>query len=135
MKSPTQGKLPPERHFGILFSVVFAVLASYALYQHWSRALIWVGVLGFVLTISLTVFAPQKLAPANRLWFQLGLLLGRIVSPLVLGLIFFGILTPVSLVTRLFGRDELRLKKEVRDTYWIVRSPPGPEKDSFTNQF
>ena len=69
----------------------------------------------FALTIS-TLFAiaafltPQILSPLNRLWFCLGLLLGKIVSPIVLALIFFVLITPVSLVTRLFGRDELKMK-------------------------
>ncbi len=115
--------------------MVFGALAVYGFFQRWSAVLVWAAVVGLCLTAAFTVFAPQKLALLNKLWFQFGLLLGRIVSPLVLGVIFFGILTPVSLFTRLFGRDELRLKRSAGNSYWILRAPPGPAKDSFKNQF
>ncbi len=78
----------------------------------------------------------KVLRPLNWLWYQLGQLLGKVVSPIVLGSIFFLLLTPVSLVTRMFGRDELRLtKSKGQQSYWIERSPPGPEPTSFKNQF
>jgi hypothetical protein len=66
---------------------------------------------------------------------QLGALMGRVVSPLVLGTIFFLLITPISMLARLFGRDELRLKKIDTSSYWIARAPPGPDGDSFKNQF
>jgi hypothetical protein len=65
----------------------------------------------------------------------LGILLGRIFSPFVLGVIFFVLLTPISILTRLFGRDELKLKKRSLESYWVDRSPPGPPLDSFKNQY
>ena len=97
-------------------------------------ALALVGVaLAFVLV---GFVAPKILRPLNWLWFQLGQLLGKIVSPIVLGAIFFLLLTPVSLVTRLFGRDELRIKRKASQTsYWLDRAPPGPAPESFKNQF
>ena len=61
--------------------------------------------------------------------------MGKVVSPIVLGLIFFGMLTPVGIIGRLLGRDELRLKKAPVTSYWIDRDPPGPAPDSFKNQF
>jgi len=82
-----------------------------------------------------TLLSPQLLAPLNRLWYGLGVLLGKIISPIVLGLIFFVLITPVSLVTRLFGRDELKMKKRNVESYWVDRSPPGPPSDSFKNQY
>jgi len=136
MSDQTQ-TLPSERSFGLLFGAVFALLAAYGWYfKGWSLvvALALVGVaLVFVL---LGFVAPKVLAPLNWLWFQLGELLGKIVSPVVLGAIFFLILTPVSLVARLFGRDALRLKRKASQTsYWLDRAPPGPEPESFKNQF
>ena len=83
----------------------------------------------------LTLLAPQWLRPFNRAWFLLGELLGKIVSPIVLGVIFFLLITPVALVGRLLGRDELRLKRKPVNSYWVDRTPPGPEADSFKNQF
>jgi hypothetical protein len=65
----------------------------------------------------------------------LGLLLGKVVSPIVLALLFFLLITTISLITRLFGRDELKMKKRSVDSYWMNRSPPGPSSDSFKNQY
>lgn len=83
----------------------------------------------------LTVIAPSRLSPLNRLWFRLGVLLGKVVSPLVLGVMFFLLITPAALVTRLLGRDALMLKKRSVSSYWVDRIPPGPPGDSFKNQF
>jgi hypothetical protein len=73
--------------------------------------------------------------PLNKLWFGLGILLGKIISPIVLGIMFFILITPVALATRAFGRDELKLKKRNLNTYWVSRNPAGPAKDSFKNQY
>lgn len=92
----------------------------------------------FVASIVFGLFAlaiPRALAPLNKAWFYLGEGLGKIVSPIVLGIIFVGIVTPISIVTRLFGRDELRLKRRVVNSYWIDRIPLGSVAHSFRNQF
>jgi hypothetical protein len=129
--------LPSERSFGLLFAVVFALLGAYGwFFQNWSLLVVLSLVAVALAFVLLGFVAPKVLGPLNWLWFQLGLLLGKIVSPIVLGAIFFLMLTPVSLVTRLFGRDELRLKrKATQTTYWLDRAPPGPEPESFKNQF
>ena len=129
--------LPSERSFGLLFGVVFTLLAAYGwFFNGWSLAVVLSLVAIAVAFVLLGFVAPKVLKPLNWLWFQLGQLLGKIVSPLVLGAIFFLLLTPVSLVTRLFGRDELRLKRKASQTsYWLDRAPPGPEPESFKNQF
>ncbi len=129
--------LPSERSFGLLFGVVFALLAAYGwFFKGWSSVVVISFVAVAVAFVLLGFVAPKVLAPLNWLWFQLGQVLGKIVSPLVLGAIFFLMLTPVSLVTRLFGRDELRLKRKASQTsYWLDRAPPGPEPESFKNQF
>ena len=129
--------LPSERSFGLLFGAVFALLAGYGwLFKGWSLVIVLVLVAVAVAFVLLGFVAPKVLRPLNWLWFQLGQLLGKIVSPVVLGAIFFLILTPVSLLIRLFGRDELRLKRKASQTsYWLDRAPPGPEPESFKNQF
>lgn len=80
-------------------------------------------------------WAPQILSPLNRLWFNFGLMLGKIISPIVLGIIFFVLITPIALVTRFFGRDELKMKKRSVESYWVDRSPPGPPPNTFKNQY
>jgi hypothetical protein len=129
--------LPSERSFGLLFGAVFALLAGYGWwFKGWSSVIVLVLVAVAVAFVLLGFVAPKVLRPLNWLWFQLGQLLGKIVSPVVLGAIFFLLLTPVSLVTRLFGRDELRLKRKASQTsYWLDRAPPGPAPESFKNQF
>ncbi len=133
LSSPPQ--LPSEKRFGLLFIVVFFVLAGLGYIKGWDKP--WVNVyLGFaVLVATVTLVAPKLLAPFNRTWFALGQLMGRVVSPIVLGAIFFLILTPVALIMRLFGRDELRLKRKAVDTYWVDRNHDITTAESFKNQF
>ena len=79
---------------------------------------------------------PSILAPLNRLWLRFGLLLHRIVSPLVLGIMFFLVITPMGLLMRAFGKDLLRLKFDrAAASYWIERTPPGPPPESMADQF
>ena len=127
--------LPSERSFGFLFVVVFAGLAGYGFYKHWNDQYLALAIGTSILLLFLTFFAPKVLAPFNKAWHHLGLLLGKIISPIVLGVIFFGLLLPIALITRLFGRDELRLKRRTITSYWRDRLPPGPASDSFKNQF
>ncbi len=128
-------QLPSERRFGLLFTVVFAVVGIYAHFKGWSQTSVTIlaGLSGLIALI--TIVSPKLLAPFNRLWFELGQLMGRIVSPIVLGAIFFLILTPVAIATRLFGRDELRLKRKAASSYWIQRTNENSPAESFKNQF
>ena len=137
MTTDHEQTLPSERSFGLLFGAVFALLAAYGwLFKGWSLAVVLPLVALALVFVLLGFVAPKIVRPLNWLWFQLGQLLGKIVSPIVLGAIFFLLLTPVSLVTRLFGRDELRLKRKASQTsYWLDRAPPGPAPESFNNQF
>lgn len=126
--------LPSNRKFGGVIAGALALLALHALWKdHSTRAAIFA-----VLSASFALFAlvaPGLLAPLNRLWMAFGLLLGKIVSPLVLGLIFMILITPVALATRLFGRDVLRMKKRKVPSYWVERDPAGPDSASFQRQF
>ena len=126
-------ELPSNKKFGFFFTFVFAILAFYFLFIDsilWAQALAILAVL-FLL---ITVIIPQVLLPLNKLWMRLGLLLGMIVSPIVLGIIFFGLVTPYGVVMRMFGRDELRLKFTKKSSHWISRSE-SIKSDSFKNQF
>ena len=133
MHSPQN--LPSNRNFGLLFAGVFALLSAYAAYQNAEAFKVYGWLIAGIVVGLVAIAAPGLLAPLNKAWMKLGELMGRVVSPLVLGVIFFVLITPVALVTRLFGRDELRLKKADASSYWIDRAPPGPAGDSFKNQF
>lgn len=127
--------MPSERNFGILFVFIFAGLGFFGIYKEWSDVSITSCFVASFCMGGLAIFIPTALSPFNRAWFQFGELLGKIVSPIVLGVIFFGLLTPVGMVARLFGRDELRLKPRAASSYWVERKPAGPASDSFNNQF
>jgi len=127
-------KLPTNPRFGWFFAAVFSTIAAYALWREWSTVSLITFIVAILFAVT-TLLSPQLLAPLNRLWYGLGMLLGKIVSPIVLGTIFFVLITPISLVTRLFGRDELKMKKRNVDSYWTDRSPPGPSSESFKNQY
>lgn len=126
---------PSNRKFGFLFACIFVSLSAYGYYRDveswkinsWLILGIGVGVI--------SASAPHLLAPFNKAWMKLGEVLGQLTGPLVLGLFYFGLLTPIALITRMAGRDELRLIEEESDTFWIERTPPGPPGDSFKNQF
>jgi hypothetical protein len=126
--------MPSNYKFGWFFAIAFGVLAAIAFWKHeFDRAEIFASL---ALLFSLTALvAPRLLTPLNRLWFQLGMLLSKVISPLVLGLIFLVLITPVALVTRLFGRDALRINKRSVPSYWVGRVPVGPEPSSFKHQF
>lgn len=127
-------KVGGEKSFGIVFAVVFTIIGLWPLWgasapRWW--ALIVAGIFlvaGFV--------APKLLRPLNLLWFRFGMLLHKIVNPLVMGLVFFVTVTPTGLIFRLLGKDPLRLKLEPdAESYWIKRDPPGPDGPSMSNQF
>lgn len=133
-KTAPQPPLPSNQKFGWLFALVCAVGAAYAYAKGYPLRVAVLAVFAAAFA-GVTVLAPGLLAPLNRIWYRFGLLLGKIVSPVVLGAIFFLVITPVSLATRLFGRDPLRLKPRQAASYWIDRTPPGPAAESFKNQF
>lgn len=123
-----------DRFFGLLFFAVFLIIALWPLLK--GRPVYPVP-LGIALTfLAVALIVPRWLAPLNRLWMKFGELLHRIVSPVILGIMFFGVITPVALLLRLAGKDLLRTKFD-RDapSYWIPRKPPGPDKSSLKRQF
>jgi hypothetical protein len=135
MQSTKDSRLPSERSFGILFVGVFAILSGYGFHKAWSSLHVSLLVATSVALLIITLTRPAALAPLNKVWFKIGMLLGMVVSPIVVGLLFSLLITPVAVLTRLFGRDALRRKAKTDGSYWIDRLPPGPATDSFNNQF
>lgn len=79
---------------------------------------------------------PRLLAPLNRAWTKFGLILSKITTPIVLGILFFGVVTPIALMMRATGKDPLSRQFEQRNkTYWIERNPPGPSPETMKNMF
>ncbi|HYI45235.1 MAG TPA: SxtJ family membrane protein [Actinomycetota bacterium] len=127
---------PPKlsnRAFGAGFAVVFAIIALLPLllegHIRWWAA----GVSGAFLLLALVV--PSVLGPLNRVWMRVAALVQKVVNPVVIGVLFFVVITPVGLVMRLFGRDPLKRKRSDANTYWIERDPPGPDPEGMINQF
>jgi hypothetical protein len=123
-----------DRNFGLVFAGVSLLIGIWPLF-HGRMPRWWAFGVAAVFTLA-ALAKPGLLAGLNRLWTKLGVLLGKIVSPIALGVLFYGVLTPVGAVIRLTGKDPLRLKLDPgADSYWIPREPPGPPPDSMTNQF
>lgn len=123
-----------ERSFGAVFALFFLIITGYVFFTrgeiiYW--ALISSGIFGVI-----SCFWPKLLKPLNFLWFKLGMLLGAIVGPLVMMIIFFLVVTPIGLIMRAFGKDSLRLKKNPQqDTYWADCHPDDDQISSMKNQF
>ncbi len=126
--------MPSNNKFGWFFSAVFAIIAIFTFYMQLKTFAV-AAIIFSVFFAATAFFAPQLLTTLNRLWYALGILLGKVISPIVLGVMFFLIITPIALITRLFGRDELKIRKFSLQSYWVDRSPPGPPSESFNNQF
>lgn len=132
---PSDFPLPSERHFGLFLAMLMLAVAGYGWFRGWSERVLTVLIILSLLSGLIAFFLPHRLAPLNRAWSRFGLLLGRLVNPLVLAIMFFGLITPVALITRMFGRDELRLRYRSADSYWIPRETARPAAESFTEQF
>lgn len=127
-------KTSSDRFFGLTFFVVFLIIALLPLLSRGAVRPVALGIALAFLAVSLA--APAWLAPLNRLWLKIGELLHRITSPIILGVMFFGVITPIGFLMRLAGKDLLRMKFDSHCTsYWIRREPPGPEKTSLKRQF
>lgn len=123
-----------DRVFGLVFAAFFSIMACLPLFS--GEALrIWELVLGGVF-LSLALLAPSMLARLNRLWIRFGLLLGKMVSPIAMGVLFLLVITPIGWILRLMGKDPLRLKFDpAAASYWIPRNPPGPDPKNMNQQF
>ena len=131
-------KVGTERGFGLVFAVVFIVISLLPLFtmsDQEGQLRIWALVVaGFFAGTALTM--PRLLAPLNKLWFRFGLLLHKIVNPLIMGVLFFVTVTPIGLIMRSMGKTPLKLGFDKNaDTYWITRTPPGPAPETMKRQF
>jgi hypothetical protein len=123
-----------DRSFGLVMAAVSGLVAIFPLIRgsdaNWTFAIL------AALLLIIAIAMPRLLRVPNKWWFRFGLLLGKLTSPIVLGLIYFIVITPVAIGMRLFRRDALRLRLDpTAKSYWLERDPPGPAPDSMKNQF
>ncbi|MDB4613662.1 SxtJ family membrane protein [Candidatus Pelagibacter sp.] len=123
-------KISSNKSFGIVFSIVFLLIAIYPLINN-QELRVWSLVIATIFLI-LGLINSRALTPLNKLWFKFGLLLGRIVSPIIMGLIFFLVVTPIAFMMRIIGKDLLNLKFNKDKSYWIEKTGP---KSKMKNQF
>tara|TARA_B100001989_G_C24144636_1_gene271944 strand:- start:64 stop:450 length:387 start_codon:yes stop_codon:yes gene_type:complete len=112
-------KLPSNRSFGILFFVVFLIISLWPISNNGDPR-IWAIAISLIFLL-LGIKNSKLLTPLNKLWMKIGNILGNIISPVVMGIIFFFIVTPTGLILRLFKKDVLNLKKNNSNTYWIKK--------------
>ena len=123
-------KINSNKSFGIVFSIVFFLIAIYPLINN-QELRVWSLIVGTIFLI-LGLINSRALTPLNKLWFRFGLLLGRIVSPVIMGLIFFLVVTPIAFIMKVIGKDLLNLKFNDNKSYWIEKTGP---KSKMKNQF
>ncbi len=123
-----------ERSFAAVMAGALIILS---VLNWWHNGRAWPSLLSIAaLFVVAGLWRPAALKPLNRLWFKFGLLLHAIVSPITMGLIFYGAVVPTAMMMRLFGKSTLQLKFEPeRHTYWVARQPPGPTPDTMKDQF
>ena len=130
----TLGGPGSERGFGLVFATVFLIVGLWPVLSGSAPRLWSLAIAAAFLAVALV--APKVLEPLNRLWYRFGLLLNRIVSPVVLAVLFFATVMPIGLIMRLSGKDILRMRFEPdASTYWIERKPPGPDPQMMPKQF
>ena len=123
-------KIGSNRSFGIVFFIVFILIAFYPLINQ-GEMRFW-SVFISLLFLILGIINSKVLSPLNKVWFKFGIFLGKIISPIVMGLIFFLVVTPIAFLMRLLKRDILKLKFSKNNSYWIEKKEP---KSKMKNQF
>lgn len=127
-------KASSNRGFGWVFTGLFLVIGLWPLL--FGGVLRWWSMIIAALFMLITLAAPALLTLPNRLWLRFGLLLNRLISPVVLAFLFYVVVTPIGALMRAVGKDNLRLRrKDAIESYWIKRDPPGPKPDSLHHQF
>ena len=119
-----------NRSFGVVFFIVFLIISIYPLLNN-ENIIIWSLVISIIFLV-LGLLNSKFLNPLNKIWFKFGLLLGKIISPILMGIIFFFVVTPIGLLMKLLQKDLLNLKFNKNKTYWIEKSGP---KSKMKNQF
>ena len=131
MKFTSTTKFSSNRSFGLLFFVVFLIISLWPLnYEEDLR--LWALFLSLIFLI-LGLLNSKLLTPLNKLWLRFGIILGAFISPIIMGLVFFVVVTPTGIIMRFFGKDSLRLKMSKNiDSYWLNREKT---KSTMKNQF
>lgn len=125
---------PSDRNFGFTMATVFALIGCLGLYKGSSHAPVWLGIAAVF--AALTLWRPQSLGLANRAWLKLGLLMYRVVNPVIMAILFFGAILPIGLLMRMFGKDFLKLRRDRSAvSYWLPRADPRPPSESMRQQF
>ena len=119
-----------NKRFGIVFSIFFLIISLYPLFKG-DELRFWALIISIIFLI-LGLLNSKILTPLNKLWFKFGILLGNFISPVVMGVVFFAVVTPTSLIMKVLGKDLLNLKKNNKKTYWIEKSKI---KSSMKQQF
>ena len=123
-------KLPSNRNFGVVFCIVFMIISLWPLLSQ-NEIRIWSLVVSIIFLL-LGLINSTLLKPLNKLWFKFGILLGNIISPIIMGIIFFFVVTPTGLLMKIFKKDPLNLKKNNSNTYWIDKDNSN---NNMKNQF
>ncbi len=128
-------KSSSDRSFGLVFTVVFALISAWPWYDRGALPNPWAGGVAALIFL-VAMLKPGLLATPNRLWTGFGLWLNKFMSPIIMGLFFFGVIFPIAMLMRLFGKRPLQLSFD-KDaaSYWIVREPSGPDPESMRQQF
>ena len=123
-------KIGSNRSFGIVFFILFLLVALYPTIN--SEGIRMWSIIVSLIFLVLGLLDSKILTPLNKVWFKFGILLGRVISPLIMGVIFFFVVTPIGLIMRILGKDVLNLKYNSNKTYWIEKTGP---KSKMKNQF
>ena len=123
-------KISSNKNFGLVFFVVFLVVALFPIFND-ENIRIWSLIISFIFLV-LGLINSKILTPLNKIWFKFGILLGKIVSPAVMGVIFFLVVTPIGFLMKILGKDLLNLKFNNNKSYWIKKTEP---KSKMKNQF
>ena len=123
-------KISSNRNFGVVFFIFFMIISLFPLFKD-GNVRVWALVVAIIFLI-LGLLNSSVLSPLNKIWFKFGILLGNFISPIIMGLVFFTVVTPTSFIMKVFGKDLLNLKKNNKKSYWIEKSPI---KSKMKNQF
>ena len=123
-------KISSNRDFGVVFFIFFMIISLFPLFKD-GNVRVWAVVVAIIFLI-LGLLNSSVLSPLNKIWFKFGILLGNFISPIIMGLVFFIVVTPTSFIMKVFGKDLLNLKKNNKKSYWIEKSPI---KSKMKNQF
>ena len=123
-------KLPSNRNFGIVFAIVFLIISLWPLLNQ-NEIRFW-SLIVSIIFLTLGLINSKLLLPLNKIWFKFGIFLGNFIAPIVMGVIYFFVVTPTGLIMKMLGKDLLNLKKSNKDSYWIKKDNSN---NSLKNQF